>query len=246
MGDDTTPHGEIDGDDRTLCEETAAELVDRYHDLVYNIAHHLHENLPTRVPIEDMVGWGITGLLEAYKRFDQTQQSRFATYAYYRVRGAILDGCPEPMVRLDKRALEIGCNEVLHSYGHIVQNHHAQGTIEDRLSMLSETSGTLMMVYVLSESPSTAMRNEGAPQNKRLRRIQNAQTTRDAVQRLDDNERTIIEGLYFDKRTLSDIADELGLSTSWTCRLHTRALRKLRKVIEDDDDFADLRHALPV
>lgn len=246
MGDDAATHGEADGDLPPLSSEETAELVERYRELVYKIAHRLHESLPEDVPIDDLVGWGYTGLIEAYRRYDESQKTRFGTYAYYRIRGAMIDACPDRLIDPSRRKTEIGCNEVLQTYGHVVQNHDNMTTLEDRLSMLSDVAGSLLTVYVLGESPDSALRPDGAPQKQKLVRRQNAETMRKALKRLGGNERTVLEEMYFNNRTLTDIAEELGLSPSWASRLHSRALDRLRKLIEKNEEFADLRHAIPV
>ena len=42
--------------------------------------------------VEDLEAFGIQGLLEAHSRFDASRGARFGTFAYYRIRGAMLDG----------------------------------------------------------------------------------------------------------------------------------------------------------
>lgn len=245
MGNDTETHGE-GGDKAPLTDSDADELIDRYQDLVYKIAHRLHDNLPDEVPIDDLIGWGYTGLLEARERYDESRQTRFATYAYYRIRGAMLDSCPEPLLDPKRQQVEAKCNEVLNTYAHVVQNQEGQASLEDRLSMLSDVSGSLMMVFVLSDCPARALRPDGAPQNRDLVRRQSARKVREALEHLSDNEQRVLEGIYFEDETMTDLADELDLSPSWVSRLHTRALERMRGIIDDNEEFDDLRHAIPV
>lgn len=245
MVHDTSTPGEGDTT-QPLSDDEADELIDRYQDLVYKIAHRLQDNLPDEVDIQDLVGWGYTGLLEAYHRYDESRQTRFATYAYYRIRGAMLDACPEPLVDPSRNRAQTRCNEVLKTYAHVVQNHEGQAALEDRLSMLSDVSGSLMVVFVLSDCPARALRPDAAPQNENLERRQSAQQVRRAIQELSDNEQRILEGVYFEDEAMTEIAEELDLSPSWVSRLHTRALNRLRKVINENEDFADLRHAIPI
>lgn len=246
MGEHERTHGEPADDEPPLSEQEANELLERYEHLVYDIAHRLQHQLPDQVEIEDLVGWGYTGLFEAYQRYDESRSTRFTTYAYYRIRGAMLDGCPEPILNPANEKIETGCNEVLHTYAHVVRAHENKASLESRLSMLSDVTGTLMLVYVLGESPNRALKPDGAPHKQRLTRRQNAQKVREALTRLSGNERRVLEGVYLEDRSLSDIADELELSTSWVSRLHTRALRRLRNIIERNDEFEDLRHAIPI
>lgn len=246
MGEQTESSGEDGNDSPSISESEADEIVERYRALVYKIAHRLRNNLPEQIPLEDLVAWGFTGLLEAYRRYDERQSSRFGTFAYYRIRGAILDGCPDPLLDPTRRKVDVGCNEVLNTYAHVVQSHEGQASIEDRLSMLSDVTGSLLMIYVLADSPDRALRSEAAPHHQNMTRRQDIQKVRDALQKLDDNEQEVLKGVYFREDTLAEIAERLDLSTSWVCRLHTRAVSRLREVIENDAEFEDLRHAIPV
>jgi len=47
--------------------------------------------LPIGIEYDDLVSWGMEGLIKAYKNFDDSKGSQFKTYAYYRIRGEILD-----------------------------------------------------------------------------------------------------------------------------------------------------------
>ena len=42
----------------------------------------------------------------------------------------------------------------------------------------------------------------------------------------------VVRGMYFEGRNLDDIGAELGISKSWACRIHTRALGLLREVLD--------------
>jgi RNA polymerase sigma factor for flagellar operon FliA len=59
--------------------------------LVKAIANRIHESLPVHVDLDDMVHAGILGMMDAADKFDQEKNVKFATYAKYRIRGAILD-----------------------------------------------------------------------------------------------------------------------------------------------------------
>ena len=55
------------------------------------IARRIHERLPQHVPLDDLVHAGIVGLIDAAHKFNPDKQVRFASYAKFRIRGAILD-----------------------------------------------------------------------------------------------------------------------------------------------------------
>src|SRR5204862_5100340 len=68
------------------------QLVQQHLNLVQAIARKLRKQITSRVDLEDLVGYGSKGLLEAAARFDPSHGVTFTTFAYYRIRGAMLDG----------------------------------------------------------------------------------------------------------------------------------------------------------
>lgn len=246
MGHQTDSTNGAGPDSAPLSDEEATELVERYQNLVFNVAHRLKSNLPDEVELQDLIAWGYTGLLEAYQRYDESRSTQFGTFAYYRVRGAILDACPEPLLDPKRRLADTGCNEVFNTYAHVVQASRGQAGLEDRLSLMSDVSGSLMLVYVLRDCPDRALRPEGAPHRRNLERRQVAERVRVLLDELSENERKVLVGVYFENQSLTEIGAELDLSPSWTSRIHARALERLEEIIEDRDDFKDLRHAIPI
>src|SRR5439155_6957114 len=64
----------------------------RYLPLVKSIALQIKTKLPAHVELEDLMGYGSIGLMEATRSFKTGQGTTFKTFAYYRIRGAIYDG----------------------------------------------------------------------------------------------------------------------------------------------------------
>ena len=67
-------------------------LVSEHLSLVQAIAGKLKRTLGKSIDFDDLVGYGHKGLIEAADRFDSKQGVTFTTFAYYRMRGAMLDG----------------------------------------------------------------------------------------------------------------------------------------------------------
>jgi RNA polymerase sigma factor (sigma-70 family) len=59
-----------------------------------------------------------------------------------------------------------------------------------------------------------------------------------AVARLDESERQLIQLRFFEQRSQSDIANELGISQMQVSRLLSRLLLKLRSIIGMPDNLA--------
>ena len=72
------------------------QLIAQHEKMVHGLASRLRRELSLRGELDDLIAFGFGGLLEAQRRFDPGRGVRFRTFAYYRVRGAMLDGRPAP------------------------------------------------------------------------------------------------------------------------------------------------------
>src|SRR6059036_1187734 len=78
-----TPRLPLDG--------TREEILRRYLPLVRRVVQRLAARKPPHVEVDDLVSWGIVGLLDAIVKYDAKKEASFATYAQFRIRGAVLD-----------------------------------------------------------------------------------------------------------------------------------------------------------
>ena len=67
------------------------ELILHYASLVKYVVGRLAIWLPPSLQREDLIGYGVLGLIEAIERFDPTLGVKFETYAVARIRGQIID-----------------------------------------------------------------------------------------------------------------------------------------------------------
>src|SRR5215831_7541739 len=67
-------------------------LVEQHLSLVQAIARKVKKTLNASIEIDDLVGYGSKGLVEAAERFDARHGVAFTTFAYYRIRGSMYDG----------------------------------------------------------------------------------------------------------------------------------------------------------
>ena len=67
------------------------KLIIHYISLVKNISGRLYNSYNAHVEYDDLVGYGIIGLLDAVEKFDYKLGNKFETYANIRIRGSIVD-----------------------------------------------------------------------------------------------------------------------------------------------------------
>jgi len=213
---------------------TPHELTRAYGGLLVHAARRV--SCEVRLPCrrEELIGFGVTGLLEAHQRFDPTRGVRFASFAYHRVRGAMIDGV-RAMLPLSRRAYQMGAN---------AEAAIARGAEVDR-AILGRLSATFAMTALDLEpelapaDPDDLLDGDGDGRERVTRPVdldaegalgqhQMLVLLRGMLGDLTREEQIVVRGMYFEERCLGDIGAELGISKSWACRIHTRALRVLR------------------
>lgn len=219
------------------------ELISQYMPYASSIASRVCQSLSSAVDYEEVLCNARLGLLEAAKRFDGDQDVDFRTFAYYRIKGAIYDGLRRsgwlPRTLYAKIKFEEAANEYLQnrSLGCASEKPNRAGfmdKVED--DSVAETVNSLASIYIISLDASEDMDVEdtdSANVEQRTEFMQVRRHMRDAIGTLPDKEKQLIMMYYFQNKTLEEVGGKLGLSKSWTSRLHARALSLLFKRIRN-------------
>ncbi|MDW8361167.1 MAG: sigma-70 family RNA polymerase sigma factor [Myxococcales bacterium] len=219
-------------------------VVEQHRGFVEAIARKLMAELDLATELDDLVAYGLSGLLEAHRRFDPSRNVQFRTFAYYRIRGAIIDGVRQ-MARLPahvhaRRRIAESATTVLEEAAQTraAAPPGARG-IEETAAALDATLGRLTAAYVLSALGQDDEATRSRQPDDLVAEREAARRLHDAVGRLDPRERALVEGFYFHDRHFDDVARELGISKSWASRIHARALTKLREALEGTPATSD-------
>jgi RNA polymerase sigma factor for flagellar operon FliA len=220
-------------------------LVEQHLSLVQAIAAKLKRTLPRSVEFDDLVGYGTKGLLEAAERFDPTQGATFTTFAYYRIRGAMLDGmrtmgwysrADYARHRAEERANEYMRNQAERD---TAARQAAPGNPPGKaaaLEAIADLLGGVATIHITSLEAAGSIADEKLPApDADLERVQSKARVRAALERLPEKERALMQMYYFGDKNLEEAGAVLGLSKSWACRLHARAVGILRDALADED-----------
>jgi len=218
------------------------QLIEQYMPYAASIASRVCQSLSSAVDYEEVLCNARLGLLEAAKRFDDNQEVDFRTFAYYRIKGAIYDGLRRsgwlPRTLYAKIKFEEAANEYLQnrslgsSKEKVGRGMHEK--VED--NSVAETVNSLASIYIISLDASEDMDVEdqdSADVEQRTEFMQVRRHMRDAIGTLPEKEKQLIMMYYFQNKTLEEVGAKLGLSKSWTSRLHARALSLLFKRIRN-------------
>lgn len=212
--------------------------------LVRSIAWKVHQRLPPYVDLEELVSSGQVGLAEAARDFDAERGGQFSTYAWYRIRGAILDGLSR-MKWFDRGDFEGGrydrmANEALADAGDGSQPQSGppENVIARQGGWLKGVTSGLAVACLASRSGMA----EGDIADSGLERPDDivirrevAAKLRECVTALPADMATLVRATYFQGKTLTEAAADLGISKAWASRLHARALGRLATAMQAQD-----------
>ncbi|MBX3270035.1 MAG: sigma-70 family RNA polymerase sigma factor [Sandaracinaceae bacterium] len=201
------------------------------------LAQGLRAQLDLKVDFDDLVAYGMRGLLEARERFDPTRGVRFEHFAHYRIRGAILDGVRQ-MAYLPRRAhvmrraaetLDRSAEEAAMARA---ATPEARASIAETLAAFDDILGKTCAAYVIGAVGQDPDADADATPEDQVVRAEERVRVRAALDVLEARERALVEGYYLDGRQLDEIGAELGITKSWASRICSRALGKLRVVLD--------------
>ncbi|MBI5479208.1 MAG: sigma-70 family RNA polymerase sigma factor [Deltaproteobacteria bacterium] len=225
--------------------EEQRRLVEKHLGLVRAQASDIMQSagLPASIEFDDLVSFGTKGLIEAAQRFQPERGAAFATFAYYRVRGAIFDGLRSFGWVNRREYARLREQERVDAY---LQSHSERtagagpARLEDQVAARAEALGGAATVFVTSleaeARPDAADERPGADEVIALGEL--SETVRAALRELPPQERAIVEAFYFKDRNLQDAGRDLGVSKSWASRLHAAAIDKLRRRLARADEAA--------
>lgn len=224
-------------------------LVIDYLRVVRYVAGRIAIHVPSHVEMDDLVGWGVLGLMDAIEKFDHRQDIKFTTYATIRVRGEIIDqirsldwaprslramarkvGSSREKLRHEKgtepSAEEIGAD--LGTSEEAVEDCMAQIQTAQVLSLddylPNQDSDEGRKLDVISDRAGKTPETEAEATERQERLVE-------AILGLPDQQQKVLNLYYYEELTLKEIGVVLEVSESRICQIHGAALKKLRKTV---------------
>ena len=219
------------------------QCVIKFAPLVKRIAHHMMAALPPSVEVDDVIQSGMMGLLDAARRYTETEGAQFETYAVQRIRGAMLDGLRQAdwlprTLRRSLRGIEAMISRLEQRNGRPPSEKELAAaldmTLADYQHLLQDARGYQLVSYEDfkggdEESFVDRYCSDGRPDP--LAFLMERAVREDlvaAIADLPDREKKVM-GLYYEQDlNLREIGEVLGVSESRICQLHTQAIARLR------------------
>ncbi len=198
--------------------------------LVKHVIGRLVSEMPAGVDIENLESAGVLGLVEAAAKFDADRNTQFKTFAYLRMRGAILDelrrNCPLPQQVMEKVAKIRQAYRDLPAPVRVEALAKATGmTAEEVTDALAAIRLTKMISWEQSAQPNgLGLTDQMEPPDRELERAERIQQVTEAIESLGERDRMVVTLYYREDLRLKEISSVLGLSESRVSRILGAAL----------------------
>jgi len=226
------------------------ELIKSYLPLVRKVVHRLSGRLPKDVDIKEMLNSGIIGLVDALEKYDPKHETNFATYAQFRIRGAILDSFR--MQDWLPRSLRYKSHKIEEAYQAIEQKLGRPATdeevakelgleVEELRRLLGQVGSIVMLSFEelgFGHGEERFQASEWIPSNtedplKHLLSGEKVGLIARALDRLPEKERLVITLYFYEELNLKEIGEILGVTESRSSQIRSRALIRLKNYLRN-------------
>ena len=203
-------------------------------------------NLPNYVDYNDLVEYGIIGLLDAVDKYDVTKNINFKTYAVTRVRGSVYDelrvqdwvprsvrkmakDIEKANVELEKKLKRLPREAEIAEHLNVTPKEIDAVFAKVNIGHISSLDD-----IIYGSDDSTTSRGETIENKKsgnaheKLEKDELKTALMERLKELSEKERMIISLYYYEELTLKEIGSILGISESRVSQIHSKAVLKLR------------------
>lgn len=232
-------------------EDTAADgdlaarnrLVIEHVGLVKTLALRLAQRVPAQVEVNELVGAGMVGLIDAAGRYQPSLGVPFDAFARRRVHGAMLDSLREldwapRSVRRMRRDVDATINRLRHELAREPEGSEIAAALNVPEAEYDRMLDQIRAVDIgamrqldggTSDSPVMDVAiDPGEGQQVLLERAELKEHLARAISELPDRERQILSLYYHEELTLAEIGQVIGVGESRVSQLRTQAIARLR------------------
>ena len=224
--------------------ELREQIIIEYAPLVKVVAGRLSMYLGKNVEFDDLVSYGVFGLIDAIDKFDLSKDVKFETYASLRIRGSILDqirkmdwiprNVRQKQKKIDDaiKIIEMRTGKNATDEEIAIELGLSDEELLDWQSQLKVTNVVSLNEFVEqgtepamdAHSNSHFIQPEDMVSQQELK-----QMLEEALGLLTEKENKVVLMYYYEDLTLKEISQVLEVSESRVSQLHTKAIAKMRK-----------------
>lgn len=224
------------------------ELISRYIYLVRYVVNRFPLTYSTAYDNDDLIGYGMLGLIDAIEKFDLGKGVKFETYALARIKGAILDSMRKldwvpRSVRQKAKDISIACAKIESEQLRPATDSEIIAVLnisQEQFVEIIQQISQANLIY-LEEEIFNSFDGEGSKKiidliedgtafdpSQLLETEETKKILIEGVNSLQDKEKTVLTLYYYEGLTLKEIGLVMGLSESRISQLHTKAIMRMR------------------
>ena len=226
--------------DRTKDRAIKQQLMEEYIDLVKIVAGRMYNFYGSKIEYDDLVGFGVMGLIDSIDRFDLSKNIKFETYAQIRIKGTIIDNIRKldwiprslrkkskdiqnGMVKLENKLGRTPLNKELSEYLNMPLDE-----LESALADIANFNMTSLEDLLVNKGEyNINNKDKNTPEQifeiKELKEILS-----NTIDKLPKQEKTVISLYYYEELTYKEIGYIMELSESRISQIHSKAILQIK------------------
>lgn len=222
------------------------KLIVQYIYLARYVVGRIKVNLPNSFSFEDVVSFGIEGLIDAIEKYHPNKGAKFESYALMRIRGAIIDKIRSSdwlprSLRKKIKEIKIATERLKQQIGRAPTTAEVAAVMElpeEKILEIMSADVTVNSIYDKKGTGEDSVEiidtiedtNSSRPEES-VEKVDAKRELEMALKKLPERERTLLVFYYHENMTLKEIGEALNISESRVCQIHAQAIMKLRNIL---------------
>ena len=225
---------------------TRDKLIVQYIYLTRYVIGRIKVSLPPSFSYEDILSYGIEGLIDAVEKYSPNKGAKFETYALMRIRGSIIDKIRSNdwlprTVRKKIKEVKDTYNLLKEELGRVPTSGEVGeklGITKEKVDEILATDTGIDSLYDKKNLGDESVEIIDTIEDEKSERPEDVIEKKDAkkelesaLKRLPERERMLLVFYYHENMTLKEIGEAINVSESRVCQLHAQAIMKLRNIL---------------
>ncbi len=224
-------------------------VIEEFLPIIKHLAYKVSRGFDDDTITEDLVSSGVLGLLEAMEKFDPSRGIKLNTYAYLRIRGAMIDELRKRdwfprSARTKAKKLEEVIRKLEARLGRYPREEEVAEAlnidVEDYLTMLKDF-GSLSIFSIEDISEISGMdrdgliryvMEDGASPEKWAEMRELESLLGKEIDRLPEKQKLVLSLYYYEDMNMKEIAEVLGITEARISQIHSQAVLSLRTFLK--------------
>jgi RNA polymerase sigma factor FliA len=229
-------------------EDERERIVEEFTPVIKHLAYKVSRGYEDDALIEDLISAGVMGLLEAMEKFDAQRGIKLNTFAYLRIRGAMIDELRSKdwfprSARSKAKKIEGVIRKLENRLGRYPREEEVAEALSmdlDQYLVMLKDYGNLSVISIedLAEVSGDdrekivqyAMEEGDSPEEiAELREME--EMLGKEIERLPEKQRLVLSLYYHEDMNMKEIARTLGITEARVCQIHSQSILNLKAIM---------------